>query len=74
MCSVGPLHTPKDDAGLMLLIVCILPFPLLYQLQLNRRQIWGLIITFSLGAITIVVSVIRFATIEVIQAWTNVCG
>ncbi|KAF3005976.1 hypothetical protein E8E13_010360 [Curvularia kusanoi] len=53
-------------------LICCLPFPLLYQLQLNRRQIWGLIITFSLGAITIVVSVVRFATIEVIQAWTNV--
>ncbi|KAJ8117177.1 hypothetical protein OPT61_g1556 [Boeremia exigua] len=54
------------------LLVCILPFPLLHQLQLNRRQIWGLIVTFSLGAITIIVSVIRFATIEVIKAWTNV--
>ncbi|KAJ4986625.1 archaeal flagellin n-terminal-like domain-containing protein [Stagonosporopsis vannaccii] len=53
-------------------LICVLPFPLLHQLQLNRRQIWGLIATFSLGAITIAVSVVRFATIEVIQAWTNV--
>lgn len=30
-------------------------------------------VTFSLGAITIIVSVVRFTTIEVIQAWTNVC-
>lgn len=53
--------------------VCILPFPLLHRLQLNGRQVWGLIVTFSLGAITISVSVVRFATIEVIEAWTNVC-
>jgi hypothetical protein len=30
-------------------------------------------VTFSLGAITIAMSVARFATIEVIHAWTNVC-
>ncbi|KAJ4400017.1 hypothetical protein N0V91_008992 [Didymella pomorum] len=53
-------------------LICVLPFPLLYQLQLNRRQIIGLIATFSLGAVTIAVSVARYATIEVIQAWTNV--
>ncbi|PVH92586.1 hypothetical protein DM02DRAFT_619851 [Periconia macrospinosa] len=54
--------------------ICIftLPFPLLHRLQLNRRQLWGLIVTFSLGAITISVSIARFATIEVIHAWTNV--
>ncbi|KAH9874301.1 hypothetical protein IAQ61_004932 [Plenodomus lingam] len=53
-------------------LICILPFPLLYQLQLNRRQIWGLVATFSLGVITITVNIVRFATIEVIHAWTNV--
>lgn len=50
-----------------------LPFPLLHSLQLQRRQIWGLIVTFCLGAVTIAMSVIRFVTIEVIYAWTNVC-
>lgn len=54
-------------------IVFILPFPLLHQLQLNRRQIWGLVATFSLGAVTITMSIVRFATIEIIYAWTNVC-
>ncbi|KAL5378365.1 hypothetical protein DPSP01_009122 [Paraphaeosphaeria sporulosa] len=54
------------------LSIFTLPFPLLYKLQLGRRQIWGLVITFGLGVITISVSVVRFATIEVIQAWTNV--
>lgn len=49
-----------------------MPFPLLHRLQLNRRQLWGLIVTFSLGALTISVSIARFATIEVIHAWTNV--
>ncbi|KAF9738543.1 archaeal flagellin n-terminal-like domain-containing protein [Paraphaeosphaeria minitans] len=52
--------------------VFTLPFPLLYKLQLGRRQIWGLVITFGLGVITVSVSVVRFATIEVIHAWTNV--
>ncbi|KAI4653464.1 hypothetical protein J4E93_001230 [Alternaria ventricosa] len=49
-----------------------LPFPLLRSLQLRRRQIWGLVATFSLGIVTIAMSVLRFATIEVIYAWTNV--
>jgi hypothetical protein len=55
------------------LTVFTLPFPLLHKLQLGRRQIWGLVVTFGLGIITVSVSVVRFATIEVIQAWTNVC-
>lgn len=54
-------------------IVFALPFPLLRSLQLKRRQIWGLVLTFSLGVLTISMSVVRFATIEVIYAWTNVC-
>ncbi|KAL7776187.1 hypothetical protein CFE70_006600 [Pyrenophora teres f. teres 0-1] len=49
-----------------------LPFPLLHQLQLRRRQIWGLVLTFSLGIVTIAMSVLRYATVEVIYAWTNV--
>lgn len=53
--------------------VFALPFPLLRSLQLRRRQIWGLVATFSLGIVTIAMSVLRFATIEVIYAWTNVC-
>lgn len=55
------------------MIVFALPFPLLRSLQLRRRQIWGLVATFSLGAVTIAMSMVRFATIEVIYAWTNVC-
>ena len=55
------------------LTVFLLPFPLLRELQLSRNQIWGLVATFSLGVITICMSTVRFATIEVIFAWTNVC-
>jgi hypothetical protein len=54
-------------------VVFIIPFPLLRKLQLSERQIWGLFATFSLGTLTIIMSVVRFATIEVIHAWTNVC-
>ncbi|KAB2107707.1 hypothetical protein AG0111_0g4331 [Alternaria gaisen] len=54
------------------LFIFALPFPLLRSLQLRRRQIWGLVATFSLGAVTIAMSMVRFATIEVIYAWTNV--
>ncbi|KAI0610722.1 hypothetical protein TUN205_05005 [Pyrenophora tritici-repentis] len=54
------------------LFIFALPFPLLRQLQLRRRQIWGLVLTFSLGIVTIAMSILRFATIEVIYAWTNV--
>lgn len=60
-----------DDADRT--VVFALPFPLLHSLQLNKRQIWGLVATFSLGLITIAMSVLRFTTIEVIYAWTNVC-
>ncbi|USP77939.1 hypothetical protein yc1106_05213 [Curvularia clavata] len=54
------------------ILIFALPFPLLHSLQLKRRQIWGLVLTFSLGAVTIAMSVVRFITIEVIYAWTNV--
>ncbi|KAE8828224.1 hypothetical protein P3342_008712 [Pyrenophora teres f. teres] len=54
------------------LFIFALPFPLLHQLQLRRRQIWGLVLTFSLGIVTIAMSVLRYATVEVIYAWTNV--
>lgn len=81
--SIGRSTSPRtsrvsgrDDRALHdvdKIVVFMLPFPLLHSLQLNKRQIWGLIATFSLGLITISMSVLRFATIEVIQAWTNVC-
>jgi len=63
----------RDHMLTIVITVFMLPFPLLKELQLNKRQIWGLIATFSLGIITICMSVVRFATIEAIQAWTNVC-
>lgn len=55
------------------ILVFALPFPLLRSLQLHHRQIWGLVVTFSLGAVTIAMSIVRYATIEIIHAWTNVC-
>ncbi|KAL6407552.1 archaeal flagellin N-terminal-like domain-containing protein [Ilyonectria robusta] len=33
----------------------------------------GLVATFSLGIITLAASVVRFATMQAIHAWTNVC-
>lgn len=44
-------------------LILILPFPLLSKLVLSRRQIAGLAVTFGLGAITIVVSILRFASV-----------
>lgn len=41
------------------LLIFILPFPLLRHLKINRKQIWGLVATFSLGIITMIVIVIR---------------
>ncbi|KAK1573749.1 archaeal flagellin N-terminal-like domain-containing protein [Colletotrichum navitas] len=54
------------------LLIFAIPFPLLLGLQLSKRYIIGLAATFSTGMITIGTSVARFATVESIQAWTNV--
>lgn len=45
-------------------IILVLPFPLLLKLELNRRQIVGLFVTFGLGVITIIVSVFRYITVR----------
>lgn len=50
-----------------------LPFPLLAGLQLKPRYIVGIAAIFSAGIITIAASVSRFATVEVIHNWPNVC-
>jgi len=44
-------------------LILILPFPLLSKLVLSRRQIAGLAVTFGLGAITMVVSILRFVSV-----------
>ncbi|CAG9972553.1 unnamed protein product [Clonostachys byssicola] len=49
-----------------------IPFFLLPGLRINKRYLIGLIVTFSLGAVTVAASVVRFATMQVIHAWTNV--
>ncbi|KAK1995323.1 archaeal flagellin N-terminal-like domain-containing protein [Colletotrichum falcatum] len=54
------------------LLIFAIPFPLLLGLQLSKRYIIGLALTFSTGMITIGSSVARFATVESIKAWTNV--
>lgn len=54
-------------------IVFMLPFPMLRGLQIRRSYMIGLIATFCSGLITVAVSVSRFATLQVIHAWTNVC-
>lgn len=54
-------------------IVFAIPFPMLRGLQVKRGYLIGLIATFGLGLITLAASVSRFATMQVIHAWTNVC-
>lgn len=50
-----------------------IPFPLLKGLQVKKRFMVGLVATFGSGIVTVAASVSRFATIQVIHAWTNVC-
>jgi hypothetical protein len=45
-------------------LIFALPFPLLRQLALNRRQVFGLFVTFGLGILIIVVSICRFVTVR----------
>ncbi|KAK2008215.1 archaeal flagellin N-terminal-like domain-containing protein [Colletotrichum eremochloae] len=54
------------------LLIFIIPFPLLFRLQLSKKYIIGLVATFSTGIITLGTSAGRFATVESIKAWTNV--
>ncbi|KAH7141791.1 archaeal flagellin N-terminal-like domain-containing protein [Dactylonectria macrodidyma] len=54
------------------LLIFSIPFFLLRDLRINRRYMIGLVATFSLGLITVCASVVRFATLQAIHAWTNV--
>ncbi|CAF3478201.1 unnamed protein product [Fusarium graminearum] len=54
------------------ILVFLLPFPLLFGLQLSRRYMVGLIAIFASGIITVGASIGRFITIDTIHAWTNV--
>ncbi|EPE34168.1 hypothetical protein GLAREA_07181 [Glarea lozoyensis ATCC 20868] len=45
-------------------LIFALPFPLFRNLTLQKRQLYGLIFTFGLGMITVVVNVARYATIR----------
>ncbi|CAH0050900.1 unnamed protein product [Clonostachys solani] len=49
-----------------------IPFFLLPGLRIDKRYLIGLIVTFSLGGVTVAASVVRFATMQAIHAWTNV--
>jgi hypothetical protein len=44
------------------ILILLLPFPLLSQLRLQRRQVVALCFTFGLGIVTMVVSIGRFVT------------
>ena len=55
------------------MVVFAIPFPLLKGLQVKKRFMVGLIATFGSGMVTVAASVSRFATIQSIHAWTNVC-
>ena len=52
--------------------VFILPFPLLRVLDLKRGQRYGLILTFTLGAITLAVSLTRFVRIQTKTDWDRI--
>lgn len=52
--------------------VLILPFPLLRHLHLSRNQIYGLLLTFALGLVTIAVNLARFITIHTGNNWNTV--
>lgn len=54
------------------LLIFSIPFYLLRGLRISRRYMIGLVATFSLGIITVAASIVRFATMQAIHAWTNV--
>ena len=72
-------ESSTPDAAFWWLPLCLqvvvfsLPFPLLKGLQLKPRYIAGVAAIFSAGIITVAASVSRFATVEVIHNWPNVC-
>lgn len=70
LCRISRL--PKPLANRMM-IVFTLPFPLLFGLQISKRYMAGLVAIFASGLITLGASIARFATVESIHAWTNVC-
>jgi hypothetical protein len=53
-------------------LVFALPFPLLRVLTLRRGQLYGLILTFALGLLTIAVNLARFVTIQRGTDWNGV--
>lgn len=53
-------------------LVFALPFPLLRVLTLRRGQLYGLIVTFALGLLTIAVNLARFVTIQRGTDWNGV--
>ena len=70
--SVSPSHEKPPPNHLLMCPVFCLPFPLLRVLELRRRQRYGLILTFTLGIITIIVSLCRFIRIQTGSDWDRV--
>lgn len=62
ICSTFPPQ-PIDE-HVLICPVFVLPFPLLRVLDLKRGQRYGVILTFTLGIITIAVSLSRFIRIQ----------
>ncbi|KAL1311457.1 hypothetical protein AAFC00_004402 [Neodothiora populina] len=54
------------------ILIFTLPFPLLRHLHLKRKQLYGLIVTFALGVITIMVNLGRFISIDIGSGWNGV--
>lgn len=44
--------------------ICALPFPLLRKLDLTKRQIVGLAVNFGLGAVTMLVSILKYVSVQ----------
>lgn len=65
--------SPLDRLLANMATVFSLPFPILWGLRVTRTNMIGLVATFCSGLITVATSVSRYATIESIHAWTNVC-
>lgn len=55
-----------------LIVVFVLPFFLLREIKVSRRQFWGLCVVFALGGITIVTSIARTVAIAVVADTTQV--
>ncbi|PSK54099.1 hypothetical protein B9Z65_7905 [Elsinoe australis] len=61
----APFYYGTTTTNLLVdVIVLVLPIPLLWRLQMNRRRKFGLILCFALGAFTTVGAVMRLVSVD----------